>query len=562
MGEYDSFKAAFEKGSDANKLALQDEVSTTESILAKLKAYKDKSDQKLAENPLPSWAGGMANVGAAVGSPAVAVGQAVHGLRGEEPQRVTVPAPDTTTSPGGSFTRPGEPPVTSASALPDANVPLKPAMGAGMGPGGDTATEKAVRGSQQDYLGDLGGLQAKKEETYAAHLKGMETTSDLQQEAVERGKVAAAEYQRVVDEDQQARANKDLEVQRAQDEATSKGIDPGRYYRNRDVGFWINVGIGSVASGMLAAMNGGSGNAFTDQMNKMVNDDIHAQEVGIQQGLRKAQNAETAYERMRMRGIDSVTAAFKQHDWTMQSIQDELKARLGKAQIPEEAKRLEEALQEVQIKRDQETVKYNEYWNNIAHQKASAAAAMAAAQAKAAIAAQERERKWEMDKSQIVKNYAEAEKTGKEAKAPPPTEAEKATTERDANLRAVSAAAKDVDSITGGSGIGTAWSHLPGVVPGVASATQAQQPRESYNRRVMMSVAAAYKLSTDATEPKNKELLEHFADPFIIKPGDNKETALLKMKTLEQLIGNSAEAKGAGQVQPGISGLSTFEKKK
>lgn len=125
-------------------------------------------------------------------------------------------------------------------------------------------------------------------------------------------------------------------------------------------------------------------------------------------------------------------------------------------------------------------------------------------------------------------------------------ESHQAKQELDANFAAIENAKKDVKKIVAGGVIGSAAAeHLPRWLPGVEGAKKDVNAREAYNRRVMVAVGAGYKLGTDATEPKNREMIEKFAEPYEIKPNDTEELALQKMQNLQKFIAESAAAKGA-----------------
>lgn len=143
-------------------------------------------------------------------------------------------------------------------------------------------------------------------------------------------------------------------------------------------------------------------------------------------------------------------------------------------------------------------------------------------------------------------NAETAKLHGEVAKGPPLTEEQKAQREVDANLASIDKAKNEVGTITRGTAAGAfAAEHLPRAVPGVEGAQNAVNDRETYNNRVRASIAAGYKLSTDATEPKNIALIEQYAAPYEIKPSDSPEQARLKMENLERFIVESGVAKGA-----------------
>lgn len=131
--------------------------------------------------------------------------------------------------------------------------------------------------------------------------------------------------------------------------------------------------------------------------------------------------------------------------------------------------------------------------------------------------------------------------------------AEKLATERaaaqqevQAAVHAIGIAKNSVDQIVGTGTISNAYAeHAPSWAPGATGAKVTAQPLKEYNARVMLAIGAAYKLSTDAMEPKNLSLIKEYADKFEVLPSDNRETALVKMNSLEKFLNDSAEAKGA-----------------
>ncbi len=138
---------------------------------------------------------------------------------------------------------------------------------------------------------------------------------------------------------------------------------------------------------------------------------------------------------------------------------------------------------------------------------------------------------------------------GKAGAAKLAEEAAKAQMERDANLSAINAAKSDLPSIVKGGPVGAlAANTLPAFLPGVTEANKNMNAREAYNVRVMLSVAAAYKLSTDATEPKNLAILEKYSKPYLVGANEGEDLARTKMDNLEKLISQSAAAKGPAPV--------------
>ncbi len=368
-------------------------------------------------NPIADWAASAPAplpVGGAAGL--VRGAYAAGGAMGApEPQTIGIRQPE-------SFERErpappgydgGEPmPTAKASALP--NAPMKaPAMGPGMGPGGDIyegyGTDKGVLHSQQDTLADMSGFQEKKGEEYSAHLASLKSAADMEREVAAQQRTGAKAYQAAVAEEDQRQQGQEQKVQQATDSAAAAGIDPGRFFKNRDTGFWINMMIGSIAGGYLSATPGMNGkNAFMDSVRDMQDKDIKAQESAIDQGWKKVKGTETAYERMRLNGVDKTTATLKQADLTLQALQTDIKGRLMTSQIPEEKARLEGALQTLQIERDKYATTIQESWRATRESRGRAAAM-------AALAAHAAERQGRLDADEHILKMSQAEKNSAEA---------------------------------------------------------------------------------------------------------------------------------------------------
>ena len=146
-------------------------------------------------------------------------------------------------------------------------------------------------------------------------------------------------------------------------------------------------------------------------------------------------------------------------------------------------------------------------------------------------------------------------------------EERKATIERDALLNAIGAGQQNVKAIVKGGVIDNGLAHAPASAPFAAEARANVAARESYNNTARLAVAAAYKLSTDATEPKNRALLEEYAAPYMIDAGDNEKSATNKMILLRGLVTKGAASKGVlppGQTStsPAMPGSFTMPSKK
>jgi hypothetical protein len=242
---------------------------------------------------------------------------------------------------------------------------------------GGRGTDKRILGSMDDQYAEMGGLQEKKGEEASAHIDFLHAASDTQGYIAEQRRKAQGVYERTVAEEDRDEKHKEDEVLRVLDEVSAMGVDPGRYYRNRDTLTTIQMTVGAVASGMLSALNGREGNPFLDRVREEARSDVNAQEKAIDQGWKRAKGMETSYERMRMRGVDRVNASLKQYDLTLAAVENDVAARLGNAKIPEIKANLEAGLQAIQIERAGVRTKIEEYAKNIRAQRAAAAAAAA-----------------------------------------------------------------------------------------------------------------------------------------------------------------------------------------
>ncbi len=377
--------------------------------MSKLKEWRDN-------NPAVGWASGPA--APALLGPAGTVLQTAQ--MGPAPQHISATGVPPTRDPVSFERTPpagydgGAPmPTTSPQQLP--NAPMKaPAMAPGMGPDPyeGYGTDKGVLHSQQDTLADLSGLQDKKSEEYSAHLASLKTAADMEQEVAAQQRAGAAAYKSSVDQEDKRQQAQEQKISQATDSAAAAGVDPGRFFKNRDTGFWLSMMIGSVAGGYLSAVPGNGGkNAFMDSIRDMQDKDIKSQETAIDQGWKKVKGTETAYERMRANGVDKTTATLKQADLTLAAIQTDIKGRLMSSQIPEEKARLEGALQTLQIERDKYATTIQETWRATRESRGRAAATAAMAQHAAERQARLDADEHDLKQSQAYKNRAEADKT-------------------------------------------------------------------------------------------------------------------------------------------------------
>jgi hypothetical protein len=265
-----------------------------------------------------------------------------------------------------------------------------------------------IRG-REGMIATKGRENAYKADAAQAHVDAQDVLAEAQGDIAQNRRDAFAyldDASRKIDREQR---DKETEIETLYNQAADKGVDPGRHFRNMDTGTKVAFAVGAVASGMLSAMQGSAGNPFMDAFREHVRFDIAAQEKDIDQAWKRARGAETAYERMRIRGIDQVTAGLKAYDMHLASLEKDLQARMTKATIPEIRANLQAALEAAQMERQVMADNLEQYAKNVRSQRAAAAAAAA-------------ERRFQHDLSLAkleldrVKTLSEAEKNSAEAR--------------------------------------------------------------------------------------------------------------------------------------------------
>jgi hypothetical protein len=362
---------------------------------------------------------------------------------------------------------------------------------------------------------------------------------------------ADAEDEKRINEDAHARVMKVVDrTEQLANEIRPAKVDSGRFMRNKDTGTKVLMHIGAIASGMLSGLQGGP-NEFMNRLDGYIEQDIREQQAEIDNKKAALHANQSMVGQLLQVTGDRRVAADVARRLMYESAKTDLAAKSARYGIPEAKVATDLAMNAM----DQKITNINaEGAKALYEAKLREAAAAAAARKAAEKEVWERSMKvlemgQKQDEIEIKRQHElgdQRDPLGKEGRQKLAAEEAKTQQELDANLRAVDSAQKDVDKITAGTVIGKqAAEHLPAFVPGVTTARSNMNTREAYNRRVMIAIGAAYKLGTDATEPKNKELIEHFAAPYEIQPSDNKEIALQKMTALRKLLAESAAAKGA-----------------
>ena len=333
------------------------------------------------------------------------------------------------------------------------------------------------------------------------------------------------------------------------DQIGNEKIDPGKIMANKSLGEKISLTIAGALSGFA-----GQGPQFMQRMDNMISEGVKAQMANVDNQKAKLSARQTLFGQMMAESGDRRTAEMQTRQLMWDAVNQKMKADAERLGIPEVTNNAELMSNDI-IEKKLDPLRVQ--MTGAALQAAKAqAAANAAAQSAAEHLAWQRSMDvahlgLEKDKLTLEREKLDAEngvnagglgKAGRQALA---LEGAKAQQELDGHLKAVDNAMKDVKAITSQGSLDAAYAAAPGILPGVNASRQASIPREAYNRQVMISVGAAYKLGTDATEPKRKEMLEHFAEPYTIVPSDSEKTATAKMAGLKKLLSEGAGAKGA-----------------
>lgn len=106
---------------------------------------------------------------------------------------------------------------------------------------------------------------------------------------------------------------------------------------------------------------------------------------------------------------------------------------------------------------------------------------------------------------------------------------ENARIEMGANLDILHGFMKEADTIGGIS------------VPGLSS-KEARQKQDDYKAFVYQAVAAAYKARTGGVEPKNQEMVQHLAEPFLPAQGEDTSLTLKRMTDLYADLQNASRS--------------------
>lgn len=448
---------------------------------------------------------------------------------------------------------PQGPPAPASPAAPQPGpdphaFDLVPKMG-----GGSPAHEVDLRGPT------LRNAQDVRQDTYASTIgavgeRNARAADNEYQMAVSQERAArlreAAYQQSLAEQDEELQARQDDFDQTARQLSRLGQIDHGRFWASRSTG----QKIAGALEVMLSGFTGGQ-----SMIQKRIDDDIKAQEFAYMAGrdavnakqsafsaaMQKYQNANAARLAARVASQDVVAAQLGQIAALNKGNETGNRALEALAQLSND--RMLMTQQAIKLMPAQSGGRYwQDKWGLIYNE--TEAKALRAKQVE--YAQQERIEGGKVGGQLLLqrdKAALDGEQNGglgKENAQKLALEETKGRIERDALLNAIGYGQDNVKAIVKGGVTDDAIALAPAWAPGATKAREMVSTRESYNNTARLAVAAAYKLSTDATEPKNRALLEEYAGPYVIGPGDNEASALHKMKLLRGLVERGAASKG------------------
>lgn len=412
--------------------------------------------------------------------------------------------------------------------------------------------------------GSGGGLKGKWERAQQGQLDQIGLGADIQR-TIGEDRAIRTDAVSGLETDNAARMQRDAEMQQQVDAAAAQKhqafldrneqladelgkmqVDPGRLLRGADASTQFTIGLGAVLGGINAAMNGGS-NTSLDRLDKIIDRDIQSQIQDIDSKRASLGARSSLFGQMLAETGDRRLAAMQTRSLMYDAMKTKLKADSDRLGIPELRDNAEAAANEIDQKNAtlKAQMSGDAYRTYLAQMQAAANAQRAA-----------EERAWQRAKDVAEMNFKqqalniEATKAGA-TKAGANKERDEAQVEVDANLRQLAADKRNIDKLDAASKVGKAWAEgAPGWAPGADAARDNVSAFKDYNVRAMMMVGAAYKLDTNANEPKNLELLKKYAEPYVFDEGDSKAVKLAKIQRLEELMVKSGAAKGTTVALP------------
>jgi hypothetical protein len=368
-------------------------------------------------------------------------------------------------------------------------------------------------------------------------------------------------------------------VELADDIARQK-IDPDRFWKTRTGAQSFALGLSAALGGALGAQHGGANKAL-DRIDHLIAQDIQAQETDITNQARGLQARQTIFGQMLQETGDRRLAAMQTRSLFYDSMKQKLAADAERLGIPEIRTKAQLVTNEIdQRQKALQTQLAAQAHQQYVQQAQAAASARRAAMAKAeALEAEARKAYQHTFETLLKEGYGPAEaereasrqvrveymggaparapgegaghggeggghlgKAGREKVALEQHQAETELRGAISTMDRFKAMEERDGALTAGSRIGAVAAKSG--LPFTGEARKNVDTRNDFNVQVKTLIGAAYKLSTDAAEPKNKELIDEYAKPYIVTPQDTKADALRKIENFKGFLRNAGANKG------------------
>lgn len=244
---------------------------------------------------------------------------------------------------------------------------LHPKVAGKGGPRGPSDYEKGMAGLRGTYGDDKSALQsgASAEEARAdtiAEGAGQIARTKQDDEAIQRVEAANAA---------QHFADYSAETQKQIDDVRSKTIDPNRAYS--DTGSKVTAVLGGVLGGIYQGLNHLSSNPFIDQMNRVIDRDIAAQETDLKTKKEAIGERKGLLAEMRATYKDEALAKIQARNLYYEGAKEELMAQAAQYDSPAIQARADQAI--TAMTREQTKLDINEAIRKAAAAQAAGAAA-------------------------------------------------------------------------------------------------------------------------------------------------------------------------------------------
>ncbi len=497
------------------------------------------------------------------------------------------------------------PPAASPWSGPDPTAALAQGIASNAPPAAPapaaTQQPQAPAPEHRPFLQQIGGAGVVNRPAHETELRGPQlkqaqaeghiaTRQAIDEVSARNAEMAAADFRIANQQEDEARARQQVaanaavtqqqEMQQRQADfdqsvkaMSAMSVDPGRFWANQNTGQKLASIIALGIGGFTAGHNGG-GNPVQEQVNRMVDADIKAQEFAyhaahdaanakqsaFSMAMQKYQNADQARAAARAASLDAVQAQVAQQAALWKGTAAADRASMANAGLQDDkTKEIAQGVAYTPASQVAVGAQYRDPRTGLTYSEKEAKdlvktmdANEFAREQKGTDVAGQLMVQGAKDKAEGV-DSAGLDKASRQSMA---LEAAKAQRELDANIAAMHNARNDMKAIVAGGPADEVWSHNPAWIPGATGARIKVSTREAYNRRVLMAMGAAYKMSTDSTDPKRKEALDHLIAPVVINDTDNLESGLAKNELLTKLLNESAAAKGGEK--PALPASLTF----